>query len=191
MKVSLLTIREEAYEALGITELPGAEHPHYDQALRIIGSVLERCLEGHSWFFARKRVRLNGEGDVFVLPDDFLSLLWCEAGSYELIGRELRCRAGGGVEILYVSRSCLDELEGNGVTEMPGYFVDCVVSKTAERLAPMVSGSQEMRVSLHQLYELALQDAKLADVRQYASNGRVVEPLDLYEGTDGFFNPFH
>ena len=36
---------------------------------------------------------------------------------------------------------------------------------------------------------LALDDAKLADVRQYASNGRVVEPLDMCEGTDGFFNP--
>ena len=75
------------------------------------------------------------------------------------------------------------------MTDLPGYFVDCVVHKTAERLAPMVSGSQELRVSLHQLYMLALDDAKLADVRQYASNGRVVEPLDMCEGTDGFFNP--
>ena len=189
MKVSLLSIREEAYECLGVTEFPIVSHPHYDQSLKIIKSVLERCLEGHSWFFARKRVVLRGENGVFALPDDLLVLLWCGVDSYELIGHELRCRAGERVEVLYVSRICLNELEGNEVTDLPGYFVDCVVHKTAERLAPMVSGSQELRVSLHQLYMLALDDAKLADVRQYASNGRVVEPLDMCEGTDGFFNP--
>lgn len=191
MKVSLLSIREEAYESLGVTELPGVSHPHYEQSLMIVKSVLERCLEGHSWYFARKRVVLRGEDGVFALPNDLLVLLWCGVDSYELIGHELRCRAGERVEVLYVSRTCLSELEGNGVTELPGYFVDCVVSKTAERMAPMVSGSQELRVSLHQLYTLALEDAKLADVRQYASNGRVVEPLDMCEGTDGFFNPCH
>lgn len=189
MNSSILEIREEAYETLGVTELPGKEHPHYVRAVKIISGVLLRCLEGYPWYFARKRVTLAGKGGVFALPDDFLSLLWCRAKSYELIGRELRCHAGANLEVLYTSRSCLDGLENNGVVELPGYFVECVTLKVAERLAPMVLGSLEKRFSLHQLYDATLEDAKLADVRQYASNGRVVAPLDVLEGTDGDFFP--
>ena len=85
MNISILDIREEAYESLGVTELPGCEHPHYEQSLKIIKGVLLRCLEGHSWYFARKRVTLSGNDGVFVLPDDFLLLLWCSAKSYELL----------------------------------------------------------------------------------------------------------
>lgn len=189
MNSSILEIREEAYESLGVTELPGSEHPHYAQVLKIIKGVLLRCLEGHSWYFARKRVKLAGNDGVFALPDDFLSLLWCSVKSYELLGRELRCHAGDHLDVLYISRSCLDGLENNGVVELPGYFVECVVCKTAERLAPMVLGSMEMKLSLHKLYDVILDEAKLADVRQYASNGRVVAPLDLIEGLDGDFYP--
>lgn len=64
-----------------------------------------------------------------------------------------------------------------------------MVLKVAERLAPMVLGSMKERVSLHQLYDVTLEDAKLADVRQYASNGRVVAPLDALGGMDGDFFP--
>lgn len=189
MNSSILEIREEAYESLGVTELPGSEHPHYAQALKIIKGVLLRCLEGHSWYFARKRVKLVSNDGVFTLPDDFLSLLWCSAKSYELIGRDLRCHSGDRLDVLYISRNCLDGLENNGVVDMPGYFVECVVCKTAERLAPMVLGSMEMRLSLHKLYDITLENAKLSDVRQYASNGRVVAPLDVLEGLDGDFFP--
>lgn len=189
MNSSVLEIREEAYESLGVTELPGSEHPHYAQSLKIIKGVLLRCLEGHSWYFARKRAKLAGNDGVFALPDDFLTLLWCRAESYELIGRELRCRAGNNLEVLYISCGCLSGLENNGVVELPGYFVECVVLKVAERLAPMVLGSMKERVSLHQLYDVTLEDAKLTDVRQYASNGRVVAPLDALGGMDGDFFP--
>lgn len=186
---SILAIREEAYEALGITELPGSEHPHYAQALKIIKGALLRCLEGHSWYFARKRMTLNGNDGVFVLPEDFLSLLWCSVKSYELLGRELRCYARDHLDVLYISRSCLDDLENNGVMDLPGYFVECVVCKTAERLASIVLGSMETRLSFHKLYDVILDEAKLSDVRQYASNGRVVAPLDVLEGLDGDFFP--
>ncbi len=189
MNISILDIREEAYESLGVTELPGCEHPHYEQSLKIIKGVLLRCLEGHSWYFARKRVKLSGNEGVFALPDDFLLLLWCSVKSYELLGRELRCNEGDYLEVLYVSRSCVDGLELNGVVDLPGYFVECVVCKTSERLAMMVTGSMDKKLSLHQLYNAVLDDAKLADVRQYASNGRVVAPLDALNGFDGDFFP--
>ena len=141
MNISILDIREEAYEALGVTELPGCEHPHYEQSLKIIKGVLLRCLEGHSWYFARKRVTLSGNDGAFALPDDFLLLLWCSEKSYELLGRELRCFAGNSLEVLYISRSCVDALENNGVADLPAYFIECVVCKTSERLAVIVSGS--------------------------------------------------
>lgn len=189
MNISILDIREEAYEALGVTELPGCEHPHYEQSLKIIKGVLLRCLEGHSWYFARKRVTLSGNDGVFALPDDFLLLLWCSAKSYELLGRELRCFAGNCLEVLYISRSCVDALENNGVADLPAYFIECVVCKTSERLAVVVSGSMDKKLSLHKLYDVVLDEAKLVDVRQYASNGRVVAPLDAMMGVDGDFFP--
>lgn len=135
----------------------------------------------------------NNVGDrksvVFALPDDFLLLLWCSAKSYELLGRELRCFAGNCLEVLYISRSCVDALENNGVADLPAYFIECVVCKTSERLAVIVSGSMDKKLSLHKLYDVVLDEAKLVDVRQYASNGRVVAPLDAMMGVDGDFFP--
>lgn len=193
MECSLLSLREEAYEALGVTELPVAGHQHYEMGLRVVRGAVRRCLEGHTWFFARRRVRLvcDEEGEC-VLPEDFLVLLWCSVGGYELVGRVLRCggSAGGGcVDVMFVSGVCVDGLLGGGVVELPGYFVDCVVLMAAERLAMAVTGSMDVRLRLRQLYEGALDDAKLVDVRQYGSNGRVVEVLDECEGVDGVFFP--
>lgn len=61
--------------------------------------------------------------------------------------------------------------------------------KTSERLAVIVSGSMDKKLSLHKLYDVILDEAKLVDVRQYASNGRVVAPLDAMIGVDGDFFP--
>lgn len=190
MKTSILDIREEVYERLGVAELPPADHVHYAACVKVIKRELTRCLEGYPWWFARKRIRLEGEGNCYLLPEDMLSVLWCSVNSYELLGRELRCAEEGGVELAYTSSAALVALEKNGMADLPGYYVDCVVFKAAERLAPMVLGRPDVMISMKQLYDDCVDAAKLADVRQYASNGRVVHPMDACLGQDGEFYPY-
>lgn len=135
-------------------------------------------LRRFDWSFARKRVRLQRSGEVWVLPEDCLRIVelgglrhWRKYGA--CIVPEVDGWSDGDVWVVYTSSECA--MEGFIPDDVPD-FAQVMIFHLAAAICGCVSGDEGKRQSLLEKAEGVLREAALLDATQDASNDQ--HPLE-------------
>lgn len=168
---------EEAFNKLGIINLPPTDSPQYQFALRKIDTTIRIILCTNKWTFALRTTTLHGFNGQYQLPHDCLQLHRTELTDWQLHARTITSNkpipGSSHIRITYTTGTPVD----TDNIQAPPDILNLITTHLASTIAPIITGSQQDSLLMLERYKTELSEAQYQDAVQYASNAQHLDPL--------------